>query len=81
MTKPIFIVKCSDVISRAELNSIAERLANQLLDYHVLVITPPNVEDIEFEVLNVINATDIEIEELKEKVLEQIKSIKNEESI
>lgn len=81
MAKPIFIVKCPDVISRAELNSIAERLTNQLLDYHVLVINPPNTEDIEFEVLNAINATDIEIEQLKEKVLEQIKSIKNEESI
>ena len=81
MAKPIFIVKSPDTISRAELNSIAERLVNQLSDYHVLVINPPNTEDIEFEVLNAINATDIEIEELKEKVLEQIKSIKNEESI
>ncbi len=70
MAKPIFVVRFNLGNSNFD-RDIHSQLQKDLHDYHVLFATHTKNE-IEFEVLNAINATDIEIEELKAKVFDEI---------
>ena len=76
MTKPIFIVRFPYIenpdIMEKYLKTYKE-IGEQLSDYHVLCPMDSSVERVEFECYNAINATDIEIEKLKQRVLEKIK--------
>ncbi len=79
MTKPIFIIRFPYIenpdIMEKYLKTYKE-IGEQLSDYHVLCPMDSSVERVEFECYNAINATDIEIEKLKQRVLEKIKIIK-----
>ena len=76
MTKPIFIIRFPYIenpdIMEKYLKTYKE-IGEQLSDYHVLCPMDSSVERVEFECYNAINATDIEIEKLKQRVLEKIK--------
>jgi hypothetical protein len=51
-----------------------KEIGEQMTDYHVLCPMDNSVERVEFECYNAINATDVEIEELKQMILEKIKT-------
>ncbi len=72
MTKPILIVRFpyrDGFNYEPHLKHIQEHLVSQ--DYHILVTKESDLERVEFETHNVLNATDIELEELKNQLQEQ----------
>jgi hypothetical protein len=74
MTKPIFIIRfpyTKDLSLMERYSKTYEEIRKQLSDYHVLSPMDNSVERVEFECYNAINATDVEIEELKQMVLEK----------
>ena len=75
MSKPILLVGFPVDISM-EMFDMSQKHLSKMYDlkedYHILCYQC-NVPEIKFEVLNAINATDIELEELKERVLNQLK--------
>lgn len=74
MAKPILLFRFP-LNARAHLGKIDESIPEELREeYHILFTLDHNRINNDIEVLNAINATDIEIEELKEKVLNQIKN-------
>lgn len=67
--KPILLVKFkSSIVTSDVLQSIAYKLNKQMQDYHVLVLAENMEEESKFELLSVNNATDIELEELKQRI-------------
>jgi len=75
MSKPIFIVRFPYTEeNRDKYLETYKQLGEQLSDYHVLCPMDNSVNRVEFECYNAINATDKEIEEIKQMVLETIKA-------
>jgi hypothetical protein len=73
MSKPIFIVRFPYSLDLKESFEHTTRwLQSKLPDYHVLPLIENHTEKVEFECYNAINATDKEIEEIKEMVLKQL---------
>lgn len=73
MAKPIFLVGfpyAADLSSIGQVQSSLNHLLGE--EYHVLVYKTSRVDDVSFEVLNAINATDVEINELISRVREEI---------
>ena len=76
MSKPIFIVRFPYTETNKEKYlQMYKQLGQQLSDYHVLCPMDNSVDRVEFECYNAINATDKDIEEIKQMVL---KTIENE---
>ena len=72
MAKPILIVRFpyNDGFNyEPQLKHINEHPVSK--EYHVLVTRESDLEKLEFETHNVLNATDIELEELKKQLQEQ----------
>lgn len=72
MTKPILVVRFpyKDGFNyEKQLKHVQEHPVSQ--DYHVLVTRESDLEELKFETHNVLNATDIDLEELKNKLQEQ----------
>jgi len=77
MAKPIFIIRfpySQDPNQMERYSKTYKEIGEQMTDYHVLCPMDNSVERVEFECYNAINATDVEIEELKQMVLEKIKT-------
>ena len=76
MSKPIFIIRFPFVEeNRNKYFEMSKQVREQLLDYYVVCAMDNSVDRVEFECYNTINATDKDIEELKQMVL---KTIENE---
>ncbi len=74
MAKPIFIIRfpyTKDPNQMERYSKTYEKITKQLSDYHVLCPMGNSVERVEFECYNAINATDVEIEELKQMILKK----------
>ena len=74
VAKPIFIIRFPYVKEQHIVDKylkMYKELGEQMTDYHVLCPMDNSVERVEFECYNAINATDVEIEELKQMVLEK----------
>lgn len=72
MAKPILIVRFpyKDGFNyEPHLKYISEHSVSK--EYHVLVTRESDLEELEFETHNVLNATDIELEELKKQLQKQ----------
>jgi hypothetical protein len=69
MAKPIFVIRMD--VSFSEIAKEAEKLIEKMADYHVLFV--PGPLGITFEIYNAINATDVEIEEIKALALQTLK--------
>jgi len=79
MSKPIFIVRFPAEIvmeNRERFEEAAEAIQRKLSDYHVLVVMESGLEATQFECFNAVNATDKDIEELRDMCLDAIKNIK-----
>ena len=75
MSKPIFIVRFPYTEeNREKYLQMYKQLGEQLSDYHVLCPMDISVDRVEFECYNAINATDKDIEEIKQMVLKTIES-------
>ena len=75
MNKPIFIIRLPYTEdSRDKYLEMYKQIGEQLPDYHVICPMDNSVNRVEFECYNAINATDKDIEEIKQMVLKQIKS-------
>jgi|688.fasta_scaffold1070792_3 hypothetical protein len=77
MAKPIFILRCPSIKYTTEkgqelFKEQQRNLQEKLSDYHVLSLLDGTVNEHEVECYNVTNVTDIEIEELKQKVLDDL---------
>ena len=73
MSKPIFIIRFPHSPDLKESFEHTTRwLQNKLPDYHVLPLIENHTEKVEFECYNATNATDKEIEEIKQMVLKQL---------
>ena len=78
VAKPIFIIRFPYTNNFDQMEKYLKtykEIGEQMTDYHVLCPMDNSVERVEFECYNAINATDVEIEELKQMVLEKIKTI------
>lgn len=79
MSKPIFIVRFPAEIvmeNRDRFEEISQDLQAKLSDYHVLVVMESALKATQFECFNAVNATDKDIEELRDMCLDAIKNIK-----
>ena len=82
MAKPIFIVGFPAAATAESLQQVYLELDRKLgEEYHVLTYRAQNIDDIKFEVLNAIDATDIEISELIAKTREDIDIILKEKML
>jgi hypothetical protein len=82
MAKPIFIVGFPAAADAQAIHQVYSDLDAKLGDeYHVLTYRAQNIDDVKFEVLNAINATDIEISELIAKTREDIDIILKEKML
>jgi len=76
MAKPIFIVGFPVEANPQAIQHVYLDLDAKLgEEYHVLTYRSSNSEDISFQVLNAVNATDIEISDLIEKTQTEIKNL------
>lgn len=75
MAKPIFLVGFPMSADAASVYQVQQTLKMQLDDYHVLVYKEPSKEHITFDVLNAVDATDVELAELVERTAASVKSI------
>ena len=76
MSKPVFIIRFPFIeVNIDKYLEMYKQIGQQLSDYHVLCTMDNSVDRVEFECYNTINATDKDIEELKQMVL---KTIENE---
>jgi len=74
VAKPIFIIRfpyTEDLSQMEKYSKTYEEIRKQLSDYHILSPMDNSVERVEFECYNAINATDVEIEELKQMILKK----------
>jgi hypothetical protein len=77
--KPIFIVRAPSTISYENVNTTYEYLKKDIVsDYHPIIVIDNSITEWAFELYNVQNATEIEIEELKKMVMGNIKEILNQ---
>jgi hypothetical protein len=79
MSKPIFIVRFPAEIvmeNRERFEEVSRDLQAKLSDYHVLVVMESGLEAAQFECFNAVNATDKDIDELRDMCLDAIKNIK-----
>ena len=77
VAKPIFIIRfpyTNNFDHMEKYLKMYKEIGEQMTDYHVLCPMDNSVERVEFECYNAINATDVEIEELKQMVLEKIRT-------
>ena len=77
VVKPIFIIRfpyTNNFDQMEKYLKMYKEIGEQMTDYHVLCPMDNSVERVEFECYNAINATDVEIEELKQMILEKIKT-------
>ena len=73
MSKPIFIIRFPyQEENRAKFLEMYKQLGEQLSDYHVLCPMDSSISRVEFECYNASNATDKDIEEIKQMVLKQL---------
>lgn len=72
MTKAILIVRFP-YKEELDYTRYLDFLSNHSVtdEYHVLVTKESNLDRVEFETHNVLNSTDVNIEELKQQLLEQ----------
>jgi hypothetical protein len=82
MAKPIFLIGFPTGADRAAVYETQKALSRRLeQDYHVLTYQAAEVTSIKFEVLNAINATDIEIEQLIDRSQGWIDQLLKEKSL
>lgn len=69
--KPIFLIRfpSSENIPNDKFKKHYELVSEQLPDYNVLALVESGIDRVQFECYNAINATDKDIEELKELAL------------
>ena len=69
--KPIFLIRfpSSENISNDRFKKHYELVSEQLPDYNVLALIESGIDRVQFECYNAINATEKDIEELKEMAL------------
>jgi len=73
--KPIFIVRAPSRVTEDNIEDIIRHLQQDIgIDYHPIIVSDNSIKEWTFELYNVQNATEIEIEELKKIVLTNIKS-------
>jgi len=73
MTKPILVVKTKYRLSQAEYEDTVYKISKQIEnEYHVLIVHGNN-ETTDVEVLNVTDAKETDIEELRKIVIDSIK--------
>ena len=75
MSKPIFLVQLPFLDSIEQVKAVEETLSKKLIDWHVLVIMS-SVSDIQFSAYSEQAATDIELENFKEMIQNQINALK-----
>jgi len=74
--KPIFIVRAPSRVTEDNIEDIIRHLQEDIVnDYHPFIVYDNTVKEWTFELYNVQNATEIEIEELKKIVLKNIKEL------
>ena len=76
MSKPIFIVRIPkrDFLGEVEmLDKLRRELKNELTDYYVLVAADSDTGKSEFECYNVDDATEVNIQEIQDKIFEILK--------
>lgn len=75
MNKPVFIIRFPFIeVNRDAYLEMYKQIGQQLSDYHVLCTMDNSVSRAEFECINIINATDKDIEEIKQMVLKTIEN-------
>ena len=75
MSKPIFIIRFPYTeANRENYLQMYKQIGEQLSDYHVLCPMDYSVERVEFECYNATNATDKDIEEIKQMVIKQLEN-------
>ena len=78
-SKPIFVVRfpAEHVMQHRERFEEASRdLQTKLSDYHVLTVMESGLDAAQFECFNAINATDKDIQELRDMCLNAIKDLR-----
>lgn len=79
MAKPIFIIAFPIKADVEQVQVAIEGLEKKFgEDYHVLPYRTSNIEDVTFQVLNAVTASDVEIEELIKKAQEEIDLLRKE---
>jgi len=81
MAKPIFLVGFpveADSTALGETRTSLNYLLNE--EYHVIVYRAQEIQSVQFQVLNAINSTDVEIEELIEKTTLHLKTLNNDDA-
>lgn len=72
MAKPILLVRVHKTTAPVTIRSITEQLTKHIYDWHVLVLAnlknDDNLQEFKLEALDVCNATEIDIEQLKNLV-------------
>ena len=79
MSKPIFVVRfpAEHVMQHRERFEEASRnIQTKLSDYHVLTVMESGLDSAKFECFNAVNATDKDIEELRDMCLNAIKDLR-----
>lgn len=75
MIKPILVIKAKHQFSQTEYEESIFRINQQLQnEYHVLIMRGPN-EIADVEVINITDATETDIQELREKVIDSMKNL------
>lgn len=72
--KPIFVVRVPMSAGQQGLQEINKKINSQLEDYHVLVASTLK-DDIEFEVFYPEDFDEVKMEEIKDKILGQVKEV------
>jgi len=88
MSKPIFIIrygiedKPSETLTdvKKNLEDFNQHLTRQMDDHHIMVILDPMIDNIQFEYFSSKNINEIELDELKKRVLSEIQE-KVEEAV
>jgi len=79
MAKPIFTIGFPSDAAKNQLAGAQEGLSKKLgEDYHVIVYATSKTQDIKFDLFNIIDVDDTDIEELKKTVLDSLKKIDDE---
>ncbi len=71
MSKPIFVVRFPAelvVQHRERFEEASKNLQTNLQDYHVLTVMESGLEATKFECFNAIDATEVDIEDIKEMI-------------
>lgn len=79
MAKPIFTIGFPSSSNREQLTKTQEALSLKLNeDYHVLVYATSKTDDVKFDLFNVTDVKESDIEELKQLVLDTFKKTDDE---